>query len=228
MPEPTVSALIPVQNGERHLGEAIESILAQTRPVEEIVVVDNASTDRSAEIAGGFGGIVRVVEEPAPGVGLARNAGLAAAVGDHLAFLDHDDLWEPRKTELQLAALAGDPGLDFVVGHAIQFTEDLDARVEDRVQIPSGSQPAQHLDAVMAPRRTWERIGPWSSDVQMGEGLLWFLRAKELGMRSSMLPDVIVRRRIHGANRSFGNHHQRGEWTRALKASLDAKRAAGS
>jgi glycosyltransferase involved in cell wall biosynthesis len=227
MPEPTVSALIPVQNGERHLGEAIESILAQTRPVDEIVVVDNASTDRSAEIARGFGAIVRVVEEPEPGVALARNAAVAAADGDYLAFLDHDHLWEPRKTELQLAAFEADPGLDFVAGHALQFTEDLEAGVEERLTIPFEPQPGQHLDAVMAPRRTWEKIGPWSATTQMGEGLVWFLRAKDFGMRHLMLPEVIVRRRIHTANRSFTNHDLRTEWTRALKESLDAKRAAG-
>jgi glycosyltransferase involved in cell wall biosynthesis len=227
MPEPTVSALIPVQDGERHLGAALESVLAQTRPVDEVVVVDNASTDRSAEIARGFGEKVRVVSEPDPGVGLARNAAVRAASGEYLAFLDHDDLWEPRKTELQLAAFEADPGLDFVVGHVVQFTEDLEAGVEERVRIPAGPQPGQHLEVVMAPRPTWERIGPWSREVTLAEGLVWFLRASELGMRHAMLPEVIVRRRIHGANRSFGNHDQRSEWTQALKASLDAKRAAG-
>jgi glycosyltransferase involved in cell wall biosynthesis len=225
MSEPRVSALIPVQDGELHLSEAIESVLAQTRPVDEIVVVDNASNDRTAEIARSFGPVVRLVEEPTPGVGIARNAAVAAAEGDYLAFLDHDDLWEPIKTELQLAAFAADPGLDFVVGHVVQFTDGLEAEVEERLRIPTEPQPGQHLESLMAPRATWDRIGPWSDSMTMGEGLVWFLRARDLGMRGLMLPDLVVRRRIHASNRSFQNHGDRTEWTRALKASLDAKRA---
>src|SRR4051794_32907918 len=225
MSEPRVSALIPVQDGERHLSEAIESVLAQTRPVDEIVVVDNASSDRSAEIARSFGSIVRLVEEPTPGVAIARNTAVAAAEGDYLAFLDHDDLWEPSKTELQLAAFEADRGLDFVSGHVVQFTEELDPEVEERLQIPTEPQPGQHLEALLAPRSTWDRIGPWPRSATLGEGLVWFLRASDLGMQHLMLPDVVIRRRIHGSNRSLRNHEQRTEWTRALKASLDAKRA---
>ena len=78
---------------------------------------------------------------------------------------------------------------------------------------------------MLATRASWERIGPWRGEQEAADGLVWFIRANELGLRQRMLTDVVLRRRIHGENRSFENHEHRSEWTRALKASLDAKRA---
>jgi len=222
--EPAVSALIPVHDGEEFLGAALESVLAQTHAPAEVVVVDNASSDRSVEIAREFGDPVRVVEEPRPGILLARNACLEAASGEYFAFLDHDDLWEPTKTELQLAAFAADPGLDLVLGQIVQFTDGIDDERAARIRIPHGPQPGRHLNTVLAPRATWERIGPWDPGSGVADGLVWFIRVAELGMRQRMLDEVVARRRIHRGNRSFDNHADRGEWIQVLKASLDGRR----
>lgn len=224
MPEPTVSALILVHDGERHLGEAIESVLAQTRPVDELIVVDHDSSDRSAAIARGFGGIVRVVEDTRPGIGHARNTAVSEASGDYLAFLDHDDLWEPRKTELQLAGFAINPGVDLVFGHMVQFADDLDPQLAARLDISDRPQPGLHLGTLMATRSVWRRVGWWEGEEEASDGLVWFIRANQLGLRRLMLPDVVTRRRIHGSNQSFANHDDRVEWARALKASLDERR----
>jgi glycosyltransferase involved in cell wall biosynthesis len=109
MTDPTVSAVIPVHNGENFLAEAVESVLAQTRPVLEVVVVDDGSTDGTAAIAQGFGGCVRHVPQPQGGVSAARNRGAREARGDLIAFLDHDDAWLAHKLELQVAALRAEP-----------------------------------------------------------------------------------------------------------------------
>jgi glycosyltransferase involved in cell wall biosynthesis len=97
----TITAIIPVHNGERHLAEAIQSVLAQTLPPGEIIVVDDGSTDASAAIAQSFGAPVRVLAQPNLGPAAARNLGLAHATGDLLAFLDADDLWTPNKLARQ-------------------------------------------------------------------------------------------------------------------------------
>lgn len=89
----TISFIIPAYNAEKFIGEAIESALNQTRPAKEIIVVDDASTDRTVEIARGFGERVKVlVNEKNSGPGHSRNAGVAASAGDYLAFLDADDI----------------------------------------------------------------------------------------------------------------------------------------
>jgi len=224
-PEVEVSAIIIVRDGERFLAEAIESILAQTVRPEQVIVVDNGSADDSAAIAGSYGPPVEVVSEPVSGIGPARNAGLAQATGGFIGFLDYDDIWEPQKTELQLAAMSADPELDLVMGHVIQFVPPEFARAGgEKVRIPAEPQPGQHLGSMLGRRRAWERVGPFPVDVNVGDGLVWFTRAKNLGLKELTLPQVMMRRRILGANHSLRNAAGRGEMARILKDSIDQRR----
>jgi glycosyltransferase involved in cell wall biosynthesis len=228
LPEPTVTAIVLAYNEERYIAEAIESVLVQTHRCDQVLVVDNGSGDRSREIAASYAPEVTVLLEPRQGIGFARNAGLETAHGDYLAFLDGDDTWEPRKTELQLAACEREPRPDLVFGHVRQFVSpELDPALAARLQLPVGPQPGMYLGAMLAPRSTWERVGPWEQGWDAADGLAWFVRARSLGLREAMLPEVVSSRRIHGANQSFRNHDQRGEWARLLKASLDERRAKG-
>jgi glycosyltransferase involved in cell wall biosynthesis len=94
---PDISVIIPAYNAEKYLAEAIESALNQTRPAKEIIVVDDASTDRTVEIARSFGDRVTVLQNAVnSGPGYSRNAGVAASTGEYLAFLDADDKWWPE------------------------------------------------------------------------------------------------------------------------------------
>ncbi len=228
MAEPTVTAAIPVRDGEAYLAEAIESALAQSRRCEQLVVVDNGSRDHSAEIARSFGSEVELVSEPRPGIGAARNAALRAARGDLFAFLDADDLWEPRKTELQLAAFAARPELQLVFGHVLQFVSpDLRPDAAASLRVPVDPQPGLHIGAMLARRSAIEAVGPWPEDVRVSDGLSFLLRARELGLAQEMLAETVTRRRVHGANHSLRNREQRSEFARHLKRSLDRRRAAG-
>ena len=227
--EPTVSAVILSYNGERYLAEAIESALAQTVPCAEVIVVDNGSSDGSVEIARGYGSDTTVRELGSNcGIGFARNEGLALAKGEYVAFLDHDDTWEPGKNELQLTALSGAEAPDLVFGHVRQFfSPDLDPAVAARLKQPDGPQPGLYLGALLAHRHTWDRVGPWDRGWDAADGLAWLVRARGLGLREVMLPDLVANRRIHGSNQSFQNHDARAEWAYVLKASLDRRRREG-
>jgi glycosyltransferase involved in cell wall biosynthesis len=225
--EPTVTAAIPVRDGEAYLAEAIESVLAQSRPCDQVIVVDNGSSDRSAEIARGFAPTVEVVHEPRPGIGTARNAALRAARGELVAFLDADDLWEPEKTALQLAALEAEPRLQLVFGHVRQFVSpDLSEADAEALRPPAASQPGLYISAMLARRTAIDTIGPWAEDVQVSDGLAFLLRAKELSLEQAMLPETVTLRRLHGANHSIHNRDQRTEFARHLKRSLDRRREA--
>lgn len=102
---PTVSAVIPVYNGEAFVSDAVRSVLEQTRPAVECIVVDDGSTDATREIVAGFRDAVRYLPQSRGGVSRARNRGAHEARGELVAFLDHDDVWLPEKLERQVAAL---------------------------------------------------------------------------------------------------------------------------
>jgi len=102
-----LSAVIPTYNRRTHVLRAIDSVLAQTAPVDEIIVVDDGSTDGTSDaIRNRFGGRVAVLGQKNSGVSAARNHGIREARGEWIALLDSDDVWLPTKIERQLEALA--------------------------------------------------------------------------------------------------------------------------
>ena len=103
MTAPTVSVVIPAYNAGEALVRAIESALTQTHPVHEIFVVDDGSSDNTAEIAERYSPRVTVLRKANGGPASARNLGIHASTGEWIALLDADDWWFPQKTEVQLA-----------------------------------------------------------------------------------------------------------------------------
>lgn len=105
----TVSVILPTYNRQVWVCNAIDSVLAQRRQPDEIVVIDDGSTDNTAEVLKSYGSAIRVISQPNRGVAAARNAGLLKAHGEWLAFIDSDDEWHPRYLETQVRALAQAP-----------------------------------------------------------------------------------------------------------------------
>lgn len=110
----SLSVVIPTYNSGPLVVEAVASVLAQTRPVDEIIVVDDGSTDDTAERMAAFGPPVRYIRKPNGGASTARNRGVDEATSDWIAFLDADDVWHPQKLEIQFAALARRPDLALI------------------------------------------------------------------------------------------------------------------
>ncbi len=106
-----VSVVIPAYNAASHLAEALQSVSAQSAPPGEVIVVDDGSTDATADIARSFG--ARVITLANKGPSAARNAGVQEAGGDFVAYLDADDVWAPDKLAVQLRALAAHTGPAF-------------------------------------------------------------------------------------------------------------------
>ncbi len=108
--QPSVSVVIPAYNREHTVGTAIRSVLWQTCPPLEVIVVDDGSTDRTAQVVEAMGEpLVRLVRQENGGISAARNTGIRAAVGDWVAFQDSDDEWLTTKLERQLASLVASP-----------------------------------------------------------------------------------------------------------------------
>jgi len=115
-----VSVIIPVYNAGRCIGRAIESVLGQSYSDYEIVVVDDGSTDKTAEIVKEYGDKVRYIYQKNAGVAVARNAGIAVAKGRWIAFLDADDEWLPDKLKTQMDLLARNPDLSWCASNRYQ------------------------------------------------------------------------------------------------------------
>lgn len=123
---PLVSVVIPAFNSERYLGRAIRSVLSQTYPRIECIVVDDGSTDRTPEVIAGFDSRVQAIRRPNGGASRARNTGIEAARGRYIAFLDSDDYWLRNKLELQVHLLVKDPELVLVSSGLSWIRSDVD------------------------------------------------------------------------------------------------------
>jgi glycosyltransferase involved in cell wall biosynthesis len=120
-----VSVIIPTYNRARTIERAINSVLAQTWPSIEIIVVDSWSTDQTVELLAQYGDKVRLIRQEKMGPGFARNAGIKAATGEIISFLDSDDEWLPEKTARQVKLLqaAESSGVNCCVCNArMEFT----------------------------------------------------------------------------------------------------------
>lgn len=193
-----VSVVIPVRDHASLLAEAIDSVLGQSSPPGEIVVVDDGSADGSAEVATAYGDPVRVLRQSAMGIAAARNAGIAAARGRLIGFLDADDRWTPDKLRLQLEALTDD--VDMVTGWTAQVPqadwERAIREVPDRTTWRSGPVPG----TLLVRRELLDRVGPYEVTLRAGESLDWHARAVHLGARVAVVPEVVLLRRIHPDN----------------------------
>lgn len=225
---PSVSVVIPIYNSGKYLREAIESVLSQRYSPLEVLVVDDGSSDNGPEIASSYAPQVRVTPILHRGHPAARNAGVAASTGDFLAFLDADDLWTAKKLELQIEAFTANPSLDLVFGHMQNFIS-LELTEEERAKIKCNSTalPGLLQGSMLARRASFERVGPFPEERKMGDFLDWYGRATLRNLNMHMLPDILVRRRIHLANFQRTHKHLRQENLLALKKLLDLRRAAG-
>lgn len=221
-----VTVVIPVYNGRSYLPEAIESALAQTyRPVE-VIVIDDGSTDGSRDVALRYAS-VQVCRQDHGGLGAARNAAIARASGEFLSFLDADDIWLPDKLDLQIRALDAGPSVDMVFGHVEEFiSPELDDAAKQNLRCHEGSISGMFAGTVIIRRSSFDRVGPFETAWQLGEFVDWYARAKELGLQSMVLPEVVLRRRLHKSNMGVRLRDSRTDYARILKASLDRRRKA--
>ena len=122
------TVVIPAFRSEETIGRAVQSVLDQTLPVHEVLVVDDGSDDGTAAAAGAFGPPVRVLHQPNGGTASARNHGVREATGDVLCFLDADDTYAPGRLEQIAAKLAAEPELDGVMTDALLVWPDREER----------------------------------------------------------------------------------------------------
>jgi glycosyltransferase involved in cell wall biosynthesis len=217
-----VSVIIPVYNCEKYLGEAIESVLAQTYKPIEVIVADDGSTDRTADAAKHFGNSIRYDFDLHSGTGATRNRGVNIAQGNFLAFLDADDLWVKDKLERQMTILKNDPQIDMVFGYVQQFysPELNESRINSAQEVVKGV----HAGCMLIKKESFFIAGPFETRWRVGEFLDWYLKATEAGLKTFLLSEVLMKRRIHNNNTVLRERQAQSDYVRALKASLDRRK----
>ena len=205
-----VSVVIPAYNGAQFIGNALESVLSQSLPADEIIVVNDGSEDATAEVLQAYAHQIQIIEQPNLGVAAARNRGLAAAQGELIAFLDQDDLLLPDKLKLQVDCLAQHPTVGMLHSgwRLVDATGQKLSDVEPWQDLPV-------LDAVgwirrmpvlfsaMLFRRDWLlRVGGLNSRFKQVCDVELIQRLVLAGCESVWLPQITVLYRQHDANDS--------------------------
>jgi glycosyltransferase involved in cell wall biosynthesis len=223
-PQPLVSVIIPVYNGARFIAEAIQSIVAQEYGSLEIIVVDDGSTDETAEIVARLDRDMRYVFQENAGAAAARNRGIRDASGDLIAFLDADDLWAAGSLRFLLNGLLEDPELDVVHGYARLFKDGQSNGGMDFLN-PDEVFP-YYIGAGLYRRRAFERAGLFEEQLRFSEDTEWYWRAAELGLRIDRLQGITLMVRRHEANMTRGKTVADLQMLRVFKLMLDRRRAA--
>jgi glycosyltransferase involved in cell wall biosynthesis len=222
---PDVTVVIPTRDRwdllSRH---GLRSALGQEDVEVEVIVVDDGSTDGSAEIAETFGEPVRCIRQANTGVAGARNRGLSEATGEFIAFLDDDDLWPREKLRIQVAALGANPDVGIVSGRLRVFGGALPGRpwsAHGRREAPAGA----YLAAALIRRSVFDRTGVLDEKIgHAADDLEFFVRARDLGVKRLTLEDVTLLYRWHGENTSTDIDSAAIGQLEAVKQSLDRRR----
>jgi glycosyltransferase involved in cell wall biosynthesis len=226
-----ISVVIPAYNAAAYLMEAVKSVCAQTVPPRRVIIVDDGSTDATAEVACGLqraklGPDIVVLQQPNGGPAAALNRGLALVEDGLIAFQAADDIWVPEKTRWQLQALAA--GADIAFGHAQNFiSPELDPAAKAALHCPPDPMPSEVCSVMLTRVATFRAVGLFDESNRFGESIEWLSRARDRGLKAEIVPQVVAWRRLHGKNLSLTRAANNQEYLRLLKSVLDRRRAEG-
>ena len=203
---PLVSVLIPAYNAERVLGEALDSVLAQTWPSVEVIVVDDGSKDATLDVARRYEARgVKVVAQPENrGQTAALNRALEEAQGDFIQYFDADDVMDPGKIEAQMRRLMAEPPDTIATSWWARFFGDdvANTRVVEGADWRDYDVPLEWLlddwegratmppGAWLYPRSVVDAVGPWHEELTLNNDMEYFTRAVLASERIVFCPDA--------------------------------------
>jgi glycosyltransferase involved in cell wall biosynthesis len=217
--------ILVARNGQALIAEELDSVFQSTIKPAEILVVDGGSTDRTVEIAQSFP-LVRVIHQTSTGIARAYNEGIAQAQGEFIAFISHDDLWLPEKLDRQIAYMRRNPKVLYTVA-MVQHVLAPGSTVPPgfRAELLERPIPGMLMETLVARKRVFALVGGFDPDFPIGEDTDWFARARDANIEMALLPDVLLHRRIHGANASLTEPRLNELLLRAMRRSVMRKKA---
>lgn len=214
-----LSVVVPCYNAGRFVSEAIASVRAQTVQVDEIIAVDDGSSDDTAHVLHRLAPH-RVLQQQNGGAASARNAGVRAATGDVVAFLDADDILPADSIAARLSMLS--PGIDAVGGVVEHFQESVPGGAA-AVRAPM---QARMPGAVLFRRSLFDSVGLFDPSIRMGEAMDWFARFEAAGRTFAWTNSVVLLRRVHDANTTRDVATLRADYLAVLRRAVAVRRGA--
>lgn len=219
---PLVSVITAVYNGERFIGAALQSLFAQDYEPFEAIVVDDGSTDGTAEIVQSFANVC-YVRQANSGQAAARNRGLALAAGEYIAFLDADDVLPQHKLRTQISYLLAHPEVGCVLGRQEILFDGVDPPEWMRRDLVYGDLEGIPLLGAAIRRDVLEALGGFDPAYRHAEDRDLFVRLREEGVTTAVIPEVVLYRRFHGSNLT-GSNQGKHPLLKSLKAKIDRSR----
>jgi glycosyltransferase involved in cell wall biosynthesis len=216
-----ISVIVPAYQAETYLREALDSALRQDHEAVELIVVDDGSTDRTAEIAAEYP--VQLVRREQGGPAAARNSGLAVAKGEFLTILDADDLWPSDRLSRQLAHLTAHPEQRIVLGLAEVFLSPGESRPAHDPGFAEGEKVVGHPATMLARREVFDVVGPFDETLRLSEDIDWLARASDAGILAGRIEQTLLYYRIHAHNTSRHTQANHAATLRVLRASVQRK-----
>jgi glycosyltransferase involved in cell wall biosynthesis len=217
---PMVSVIIPIFNGAAFLSEAINNIKQQSFQPQEIIIVDDGSTDETANIAAEFKDSVNYIYQSNQGPAAARNKGLEIARGDLIGFLDVDDRWSKNNLSAMLAFFSISPATDVAIGklRLWRVKEDLSEEFSEPLQL-------FNIGSALFRKNVFDKVGMFDPALRYGEDVDWFMRARERKVSMVFLDHISLFYQMHQTNMTRGKKPVDLNIVRVLKMSLDRRRA---
>jgi glycosyltransferase involved in cell wall biosynthesis len=205
---PSVSAVVPAYNAEETIGACLASVLSQTAPVKEVIVIDDGSADGTADAAKAIDASITVLSTNNQGVSAARNHGADLATSDFVAFIDADDEWLPEKLERQGPVLASGVAMSTTGAKVVDV-----AGIQIDQSIPSTDERDQSvalltrfmifglISSAVVDRGVYQSIGGCSTALQQCADWDLFLRVAARG-HIAVVPEPLIVRGVHESNMS--------------------------
>lgn len=249
-PAPQFSVIIPAYNSAPTLARAIESVLEQSYPALEIIVIDDGSNDNTAQLVSGYAEKVCLIQQSNAGVSAARNRGAEYASGNWLAFLDADDWYYPDRLRLHAEMIIGDAGLDFLTGDYEYIDESGNLIGTSMAQHPSGQamlgkaggltgvvMESKDIEAFVAdhfgdihtlsvPRKMFQKLGGYPPGFKVCEDVHFLTRLCAVSDRIGVVCRPLAAYIIHGSSATRSDPLQSQQYN--VQTLLDLKKLAGT
>lgn len=194
-----VSMVIPALNMRKYIGACIENALAQTCPPDEIIVVDDGSTDGTPEAVPALPNL-RVIRQQHGGVAAARNRGIREAAGNLIAFQDADDLWLPEKTALQKKLLTENPEWQFVAARSHNFYDPEFKGEKWMNPLEFDAEPLLPSGLMIRRSFFYENNFWFEETLSIGEDTDFFIRLRDNKVCGKLMDEALAERRLHETN----------------------------